>query len=96
MDLATEDYYGLWELEWRFRDLGSGEPRNGARKVLGDLVIRQFVEVFEKTSDGYELLPEAEAMDLIAKDEVWEPGSTVWIAASEEGDRAYFEAGNCG
>jgi hypothetical protein len=102
LSLATEDYFGLYELIWglnaRFPDASIDEKLNAAQAALAELLSQGLVEVYFARSSPSEYIPldPKRAPTLIADPDSWRSPSQVLdgtfyaFCATPAGERAYF------
>jgi hypothetical protein len=94
LDLATEDYYGLWEVSWRLATVSEDESRDSSQEsadVVRCLWGRGLIDLYTQAGDDSEpVLVERSSsdIDLLAED-WWRPQQAgeprVLIAATESG-----------
>lgn len=96
LDLATEDYYGLYEILWRlntlFPDASLGERFSAAQTAMGLLVSGGLVDLYRTGSDSreYTRVPREIAHAKLEETAAWEP------PVSREAERYAFAATSAG
>lgn len=103
LELATEDFYGLWEVRWEIERLFPAaeldEVLARSREVVLHLLRRGWIDVFSGELKGNDMLPvdEAALAEVLGSPESWEQLSPdkpqLAIAATDAGERAYSESG---
>ncbi len=93
LELAAEDYCGLWEARWRLDSLPSAVTAGSYDRAVGvvrSLVLQELVELFVRRpgADEPELADEADPADRGIWDEP-QVGGTIWLMlATEAGEQA--------
>ena len=102
LSLATEDFYGLWEIPSVVRDvfpqLNERDAMDLAKRVLRELIDRHLIRVYLGTRFVGEerALAREESESALADAKNWtvessSEGENVRIAATEMGDREYYK-----
>lgn len=74
-----EDWTGLWEIVWslqtEYPDLRGTPARDEARKLLEELLRcgSVYLCLFDEDTNSETMMPEQEALAVLARDESWEP-----------------------
>lgn len=103
LDLATEDFVGLWELEWRARAIQRGASTAIERGALmleverllqdGSLALFRGAHF---NGDEEQISPVTKARVVVSEAATWEPPATgavhCRVAATERGERRYLES----
>ena len=89
MNLVTDDYYGLWEIVWRLKELcpidSETELRENAEKVVKQLVKDGQIAVFwRETATSEPIRIVEDAIEILSRSENWrEPtlatDASIWI-----------------
>lgn len=100
LDMATEDFCGLWEIIWRLRDLSPRgltlELRNKAESAVRELLAKGWIELYRCAGVSVEekLIPIDELDRVLSEPASWkEPskGSVQFLlAATPRGERVYY------
>jgi hypothetical protein len=98
MDLAVDDYTGLWELRWRAATLfpdNTEEAERDAREEAERLVAEGLLALYDVAAGGEPApIPTAAALATIRNPDAWaEPTEAheLRVAATPEGEKAYQE-----
>lgn len=104
LDLAVDDYTGLWEFEWRINELspsaGGRSARDLARVALHELIRSGALKLFRGTSFSGEQVEVTvpEALEVVMRDAAWEPAGAgeahLRAAASASGEKLYNGSGS--
>jgi hypothetical protein len=94
LDDNSDDWYGLWEVDWWFNGVHPDWPHTQRAEMVGSLVQRELMEVFFGRL-GLESQPmSAEAaLDALAKPQHWAPRTSpeqavYHVSTSSKGNRA--------
>jgi hypothetical protein len=99
MDLACDDYTGLYEVLWRLNtlhpDTAPDLKRFVAQQAMSSLLSQRYVQLFRALRGGeHEQLSESRAEVLIRRPESWEPpggpaDEYCCVASTTGGEQAY-------
>ena len=100
LDLAVEDFYGLWELVWRLQTCDPGLSREraiqAARSALVALHEQDLVELYRGTKGDPLPITAADVPSLLAEEESWneprEGTGTLLFGATQKGEEVYYKA----
>jgi len=100
LELAVEDFYGLWELVWRLQTRESGLSREravqAARSALAALHEQDLVELYRGTKGDPLPIRAADVPALLAEETSWEEPKegtgTLLVGATQKGEEAYYKA----
>lgn len=99
LELSVEDFYGLWEIIWTFRQLSPDRSESElvsiARDSLKNLFGRGWVRIFSRIGAAGDVTPlqSDEVEDILSECKNWEEPTIdsvqIVIGATPEGERAY-------
>jgi hypothetical protein len=101
LEMATEDFCGLWEIIWRLRDLFpqclTSELRNKAESAVRELSAKGLIELYRRVGvSGEEKLIPIDEVDRVLSDTAsWEEPSKaavqMLLATTAKGERVYYQ-----
>ena len=85
LELASEDYYGLWELVWAARplvpeDYSDEQTRDAVQAHLSQLISSGLVTIFREAGGEMLTVPEKEALMIIKSPTLWREPSGAAVA----------------
>lgn len=100
LELAVEDFYGLWEVIGVLRSFFPGsdpvEIQQIAERIVKELLLRRLVTVVLRRAGSAQevVIRDDEIEDVLLSERVWrEPTADshqILVAATEEGERLYY------
>jgi hypothetical protein len=100
LELAVDDFFGLWEVIWSLRSVFPGsnqvEIRDIAERALRELLLKGWIFLARRSaiSAPEVLIQDNEVNDVLLNEETWrEPtrdSMQILVAATEEGERIYY------
>lgn len=91
IDALKDDYYGIWEFDWRLNYLGFDQDRAARIKLLSELVAKDCVDIYygRLADRSVEPLSKDEALNSINKLANWKPrtdvnASTLFLATKTD------------